>query len=157
MEEMRALKQALLNEYGHFADKRIKNVDHGSAFIVDDRTSGGIASDGKPYGWFCEVTIVVTGPDKIAVMLEGRIPQGDAVQTWMQTHGISISRPFHKDQLKFEVGPGDAAKLKELAVAFRSIVRPGVRYQVASYKYACPRAAGALDRLYDVIAGHFGL
>jgi hypothetical protein len=24
MEEMRALKQALLNEYGHFADKRIK-------------------------------------------------------------------------------------------------------------------------------------
>ena len=34
----RALKEALLKEYKHFADKRIKYLDASSVFIVDDRT-----------------------------------------------------------------------------------------------------------------------
>jgi hypothetical protein len=45
--ETRALKQALLNQYGHFADKRIKNIDKSNLFIVDDRgreTMGRISS-----------------------------------------------------------------------------------------------------------------
>ena len=34
----RDLKQVLFNAYGGFADKRIKTLDKGALFIVDDRT-----------------------------------------------------------------------------------------------------------------------
>jgi hypothetical protein len=147
---------AFLAEYGHFADKRIKNIDLASRFIVDDRDHGGLASDGHPYGWFCEVIADVLNDNKVSVTLQGQIPQGYAVQAWMLMYGAEISRPFNRDQMTFEVGRGDAGKLNELADAFISIVKPPARYNVPSYKYACPRAAGALKRLHKVLAGHFG-
>ncbi|MGA3311371.1 MAG: hypothetical protein ABSD08_22635 [Xanthobacteraceae bacterium] len=149
--EGRALKGALLTEYGHFADKRIKNIDRASRFIIDDRDQGGLASDGHPFGWFCEVLADVLGDDKIRVTLQGQIPQGDAVQVWMTKYNAQISRPFYKDQMTFEVGRGDAGKLSELADAFISIVKPPARYEVASYKYACPRVAAALERLHEIL------
>ena len=40
--------------------------------------------------------------------------------------------------MTFQVGRDDAGKLRELADAFISIVKPPARYKVASYKYACP-------------------
>jgi len=72
----RALKRVLLAEYGHFADRRIRNIDRASLFLVDDRFQGGLASDGRPYGWFCEVFANVTGDDEIGVILSGQIPHG---------------------------------------------------------------------------------
>lgn len=151
-----ALKSAFLAEYGHFADKRIKNISRASRFVVDDRDQGGRASDGEPFGWFCEVIADVLDDDKISVILQGQIPQGNAVQAWMTKYNAQISRPFYKDQMTFQVGRSDAGKLSELADAFISIVKPPARYNVASYKYACPRAAAALERLHRVLAGHFG-
>src|ERR1700692_642346 len=152
----RALKSAFLKEYGHFADKRIKNIDRASRFLVDDRHQGGLASDGQPYGWFCEVIADVLDDDNICVTLQGQIPEGSAVQAWMTKYNIQISRPFHKDRMTFNVGRGDAGKLSELAGALISIVKPPARYKEASYKYACPRAAAALKRLHKVLVGHFG-
>ena len=152
----RALKGAFLAEYGHFADKRIKNIDRASRFIVDDRDHGGIASDGQPYGWFCEVIADVLDDDKVRVTLQGQIPHGVAVEAWKTKYGTPVSRPFHKDQVIFGVGRGDADKLTELADAFISIVKPPARYPEASYKYACPRAAAALKKLHGVIASFFG-
>lgn len=154
--EGRALKSALLAEYGHLADRPIKNIDRASRFLVDDRDHGGLASDGQPYGWFCEVIVDVLRDDKISVTLRGQIPQGNAVQAWMTKHNVQISRPFYRDQMTFEVGRGDAGKLSELADAFISIVKPPARYKEASYKYACPRAAAALKRLLGVLTGEFG-
>jgi hypothetical protein len=104
--EGRALKSALLAEYGHFADRRIKNIDRASRFLVDDRDHGGLASDGQPYGWFCEVIVDVLRDDKISVTLRGQIPQGNAVQAWMTKHNVQISRPFYREQMTFEVGRG---------------------------------------------------
>jgi hypothetical protein len=152
----RALKGAFLKEYGHFADKRIKNIDRASRFLVDDRHQGGLASDGQPYGWFCEVIADVLDDDNICVTLQGQIPEGSAVQAWMTKYNVHISGPFHKDRMIFNVGRGDAGKLSELAGALISIVKPPARYKEASYKYACPRAAAALERLHKVLVGHFG-
>ena len=89
--EGRALKSAFLAEYGHFADRRIKNIDRASRFLVDDREQGGLASDGQPFGWFCEVIADVLGDDKIRVTLQGQIPQGNAVQVWMTKYNARIS------------------------------------------------------------------
>ncbi len=155
MGDIRALKQALLNEYGHFADKRIKDIDRGSRFIADDRINGGIASDGGLYGWFCSVIVDVTEADKVHVTLQGQIPDGTAVRLWMQRYDLGITKHFGRNTLTFDVGEGDASKLSELAQAFRSIVAKGNSYDVPAYKYSCPRTADALDRLHRALESHF--
>ena len=119
---VRALKQAFLDEYGSFSDKRIKNVDRGSAFMVDDRADGGVASDGSVYGWFCEVFVNVIDQDRVLVTLRGQIPKGVAVDAWMEKYDVMIGRPFFHDELKFDVGRADVAKLTQLATALRLIV-----------------------------------
>ena len=63
MTDMRPLKQALLDQYGHFADKRIKNNDRGSLFIVDDRGPGDHGADGKLFLWFCVIFAEVIAAD----------------------------------------------------------------------------------------------
>jgi len=152
----RALKSALLAEYGHFADKRIKNIDRASRFLVDDREQGALASDGQPYGWFCEVIVDVLSNDKISMILQRQIPQGAAVQAWMTKYNAQVTRPFFKNQMTFEVSRADVGKLNELATAFISIVRPPARYKEVSYKYACPRVADSLERLHRVLVNYFG-
>jgi len=151
----RALKAALLTEYGRFADRRIKNVDRASGFVIDDRAQGGLASDGEPFGWFCEITADVVDNDNLSVTLQGQIPQGSAVRAWMSKYNHQISRPSYKDQMIFSVSGADVGKLQELAAAFTAIVKTPARYPVPSYKYACPRAANALERLHRVLAGYF--
>jgi len=46
------LKKALFEAYGGFADKRIKKLESGSIFVVDDRSDGDRGADGKLYGYF---------------------------------------------------------------------------------------------------------
>src|SRR5271165_4100376 len=116
----RALKTAFLAEYEHFADRRIKNIDRASVFIIDDRAHGDLASDGEPFGWFCEITADVIDNDSISVTLQGQIPQGSDVQAWMTKYNVRISGPFNKDQMRFSVDRGDVGKLRELAAAFRA-------------------------------------
>jgi hypothetical protein len=47
------LKQALLKEYEHFSDKRIRNIDRGKFFIIDGRGVGDYGADRQLFGWFC--------------------------------------------------------------------------------------------------------
>ena len=132
-----------------------KNVDRASRFVIDDRAQGGLASDGEPFGWFCEITADVVDNDNLSVTLQGQIPQGSAVRAWMSKYNHQISRPSYKDQMIFSVSGADVGKLQELAAAFTAIVKPPARYPVPSYNYACPRAANALERLHRVLAGYF--
>lgn len=87
---MRTLKEALLREYGSFADKRIKNIDKGSRFLVDDRHDGGLASDGTPYGRFCSISAEVTDADTVRVVLSN-LPEGPSVAAWAGAMGITGS------------------------------------------------------------------
>jgi hypothetical protein len=156
IESQRPLKNALLAEYGHFADRRIKNPDRAQRFLVDDRDQGGLASDGQPFGWFCTVTADVMATDSVRVSLGGQIPHGHTVEEWMAEHGVAVVSRFGRDALTFDVSPKNVDALTELAKAFISIVKPPARYSVPSYKYACPRVADSLQRLHKVLASYFG-
>jgi hypothetical protein len=149
---MRALKEALLREYGSFADKRIKNIDKGSRFLVDDRHDGGLASDGSPYGWFCSISAEVLDEDSVRVSLSN-LPEGPSVAAWadaMAVTGTSVRTELVLTHDTLELLTG-------LAEALRSIVAPGAPwYSTASYKYACPRAADSLDRLERALARAWG-
>src|SRR5271166_3243247 len=121
MTNARPLKQALLDHYGHFADKRIKNLVRGSLFIADDRGPGDHGADGKLFLWFCLIFVEVIDADTIKVSLRGGVPKGASVKAWVQKHGAEAT----DGSLIFNVMRKDQAKLSELGAAFRSIVRPG--------------------------------
>ena len=155
LEATRALKQVFLEEYGHFADKRLRNIDKGSLFIIDDRGPGDFGADRHLFGWFCLMFAEVVDYKTVLVRLSGSIPKGVLVENWFSKHN-AISR---HSGLEFRVRRGSQDELTELAEAFKSMVEPGALYTVPSYKYVCPRVANALVRLQKAMnrrgaAGH---
>jgi len=153
-EATRALKEIFFAEYGGFADKRIKNLDKGSVFIIDDRGPRDFGADRDLYLWFCMMFVEVIDDNTIRVSLHRNVPQGKKVSEWCaencaQMTETSVTGDF---SLTFEVKRGEQKKLSTLARAFRSIVEGGARYEVPSYKYVCPRITDALARLQEVLS-----
>lgn len=150
--KIRALKQALFNHYGQFADKRIKNIDRGNLFIADDRGPGDYAADKSLFLWFCSIFAEVIDGNTLKVSMRGGVPKGAAVAAWIKKHAAVSS----DESLTFTVTSDDVSKLTELAAAFRSIVSRGApRYAEKAYKYVCPRTAAALDALGKVLGAHW--
>lgn len=147
VQSTRDLKQILFNAYGGFADKRIKNLDKGTLFIVDDRTPSDDDAAGKLFLWFCQILAEVIDGDTVKVILRGDVPEGPLVAKWFEQHGSAKSN----FGLEFVVRRGTEAELGGLVASFRAIVRPGATYPVKSYKYVCPRTADAIERLQHLL------
>jgi len=149
---MRALKKILFDEFGGFGDKRIKDIDKGSKFIVDDRDDSDIGADGKLLSYFCMIFVEVRSNEKVIVELYGNVPIGRTVKKWLAKNEYEIKTLSMNSILSIEINQGDQGILKELAESIESIVTPGVpRYNVKSYKYVCPRTAKSLTRLGKVL------
>ena len=154
---MRQIKQALLNEYGSFSDKRIKNIDRGSSFIVDDRGPGDIGADKQLFSYFCRIFAEVVSPTEVKVSLDGNVPTGASLRQWLLSHAADFSAGDLHQHLTVVVQKGGVGRLSSLASAFRAIVMPGAaRYDSPNYKYVCPRTAKALDRLERVLKQVWG-
>lgn len=143
------LKQALLAEYGHFADQRIKRLDKGHLFIVDDRSPGDYGANRQLFSYFCLIWADVIGPDEVEVTLRGNVPAGASVSQWRKANGIKGT-----EAIVFRVTPNSLEKLTTLAAAFKAIVAGS--YSVKSYKFTCPRTAKSLVRLHKALAKHWG-
>ena len=143
----RGLKQALFDAYGGFADKRIKNIDKGNLFIIDDRTETDEDARGDLFLWFCQILAEVVDQDTIKITMSGGVPVGPLVTTWFAAHGADASDRGRQ----FVIRGGEESGLTELASAFLSIVRPRARYPVKAYKYVCPRVAAALVRAQRIM------
>ena len=139
----RALKQVLVDQYGGFADKRIKNLDTGSFFHVDDRSQGDYDARKQLFLWFCQVTLTVKSGTTVEVALSGEVPMNATVKVWLETH----TTKDRYDRPVIVIHKGEQAKLLDLAGAIGAIVAPGKRYPVKAYKYTCPRTAHSLQRL----------
>lgn len=149
---MRALKKILLDEYGSFADKRIKNIDKGSKFIIDDRDDSDVGTDGKLRSYFCMIFVEVRSNENVIVELYGNVPIGRTVKKWLVKNEYEIKPLPMNSILSIEINQGDQGILKELAESIESIVSPRApRYNVKSYKYVCPRTAKSLIRLGKVL------
>jgi hypothetical protein len=140
-EQIHQLKRALLDEYGTFADRRIKDIDRGDRFIVDGRTDGDIASDGQVYGWFCSMFLEVKGAEQVALTVVN-LPMSDAVAAWLATNAEVAGRG-----IRVLVPRAGQAMLAELRGSVAAITARGQRYDTPSYKYAVPRVSAALGRL----------
>jgi hypothetical protein len=149
IEQLRPLKQALLKEYGHFSDQRVKKIDSGSLLIVDNRTPSDHGADRKLYPWFCLIFAEVVEPNAVVVTMRGGIPRSAAVEKWIKENRADDE----KHGLSFAVTPKDFGKLTALAKAVRSIVQGP--YPVKAYKYVCPRTAASLERLHSALSKHW--
>lgn len=147
VEQLRKLKQALLDAYGGFADGRIKNIDVGDRFIVDKRTTNDIAADRNVYGWFCSMFLEVKMPEEVFLTVLN-IPESDPVRAWLAEHGA----PFASGGFKISIARGEQAKLSQLAKMVKAITARGARYDTPHYKYAVPRVVDALETLEKALS-----
>lgn len=148
VESAKALKQLFFDAYGGFSDKRIKNLDKGRLFIVDDRQRKDEDAAGHLFLWFCQIFAEVVDRDAIKITMHGDVPNSPQVAKWFADNGAENSN----FGLKFIVKRGEEDRLKNLASAFRAIVRPGARYSVKSYKHVCPRVAASLLRVQHTLS-----
>lgn len=145
------LKAHLVEAYGGFSDRRIKNLTKGDTFIVDDRSSNDVAADRSLYPYFCLIFARVSGPDRIEVQLLGEVPMSESIKDWLTANDGKYNRGV-QPSLTFTLTLGQEAVLDQLAELVQNIVRPGApRYAVASYKYMCPRTAASLRRLSTIL------
>lgn len=151
-DDVHALKQHLFDAYGGFSDKRIKNLDKGKLFIVDDR--GGSEdhdAKGKLYNWFCLMFAEVKSANEVQLKMRGNVPHSSAIQAWVEDGNAEFDESI--GQLTITVQPGrDEEKLHQLSELVHDIVKPGAPwYSEKSYKYVCPRVAGSLTKLARVL------
>lgn len=142
------LKKVLFDEYDGFADKRIKKLESGTTFIVDDRGPGDFGADKKLFGHFCLILADLSNEPIVRIAMTGGVPTSAVVSAWFKKHAAPFANGY-----EFSVAPGEESKLIELATAIGNIVKPGARYSVKAYKYVCPRTANSLKRLAGVLAG----
>jgi len=146
------LKQFLYDAYGGFADKRIKNIDKGKLYIIDDRTPSDEDAAGKLFLWFCQIFAEVLDAGTVRVTLRGSVPRSPLVTKWLASNGAEQAN----GEVQFSIRRGEEEGLGELARVFRAIVRPGAHYAVSSYKYVCPRTAASIERLQSVLKKAWG-
>lgn len=144
------LKKALYEEYEGFSDKRIKRLERGSLFIVDDRSHADQGADGKLFLWFCLLFTEVVSETAVKVILRGGVPSGATVKAWIEENKSAL-KVTSGGQLSFTIKPGQEGKLVELADAVAAIVAPGRGYGSKAYKYVCPRTAESLKRLAQTL------
>ena len=152
LQSLRPLKQHFFDAYGGFADKRVKDLDKRNTFIVDERDGGhAIGSDGGLYGSFCALSASVVGANTIELTLYGCVPMSPEIEGWAASCEATIAHQPGVTSLRVTLCLGQERRLLSLADLLMKIVRPGSRYKVAAYKYACPRTARALRRLAAVM------
>ena len=142
-----AMKQTLFDVYGGFSDKRIREIDKGRLFIIDDRSDRDEDARGQLFLWFCQIFAEVIDQDTVKITMRGDVPDGPLVARWFADTGAEKTN----FGWEFTVRRGEQRRLVDLADGFRAIVRPGARYSIKSYKYVCPRVAVSLDKFRSVL------
>lgn len=145
MATINQVKQAFLDAYGHFADQRIKKLESGNYFHVDDRGPGDYDAKKKLFLWFCVIGATVEAGDKVFVEISESMPKNAAVEKWWKENSV----PGRYDRPRLELGPGDQGKLEELAHLIDGVIK--AKYAVKAYKYVAPRTAASLRRLKKVL------
>ena len=139
-------KRRLFDAFGGFGDKRIKKLEKSDFFICDDRESASKDARGQLFLWYCTVDLRVISGDLVHVGLGKARPRSPAVDRWWTVH--SAEGKYGVPVLPIESGTED--KLDDLATLIASITKK--RYEVAAYKYECPRVAGVLRRTRTILS-----
>ena len=92
VEETNDLKQIFFDEYEGFADKRFKNIDSSSLFIIDDRTRKDENAKKQLFGTFCQMLAEIVDRHTVKIILRGEVPTSPDVAKWFEGHGATQAR-----------------------------------------------------------------
>lgn len=149
-----SLKDQLYLHYGKSPSGKRVDPSKIQRFVADDRAEKDRDSRNRLYSYFCEVIVEATSETGWKVTLRGNVPMSEAVTSWEESLKIKRTAEGVADVLEIHGSQGDEAKLRSLASLFEAMVAPGTRYEVSNYKYVCPRTAGSLRKLADVLASY---
>lgn len=143
----------MYSEYGGFADKRIKNLQKSSTFIVDDRSPRDIGADKRLFSYFCMIFTDVISEIQVKVRLIGNVPISPNVTLWIKSKKTEFEGDIGNGTLSFVIDKGNEGILMELANSINAIIAPEAhRYEIPSYKYVCPRTVKSLRRLAIILS-----
>jgi hypothetical protein len=136
-------KNRFFEIFGGFADKRIKNLTRSDIFICD-RKKAPTNARGILLRWYCTIHLRVVSDGLIHIILGSAMPINQAVIDWTNKNSIksdsSTIIPITKENIP---------KLGELATLIESITKKP--YDIRAYKYECPRVAGVLRRVENIL------
>lgn len=135
------LKDALVKEYGGFADRRIKKLENGNFFHVDDRSSGDYDARKKLFLWFCTIDLTVHDGQTVSVGISKELPKNAKVTKWWEENSTEGRYGFKE----LKITPENTKLLQELAALVSDVIRQP--YSVKAYRYVAPRTADSLLRL----------
>ena len=142
LEETSRLKQILLDEYGHFSDKRIKKLGAGSQFIIDDRNKNDLGANGQVYSTFCTMFLDVRSSNEVILTLMN-CPTSPDIEKWFSANAIA----FGQNGKAVAIMKGEQDCIKKLEALVGLLASWGGRYDVPHYKYTAPRVSDSLTRL----------
>jgi len=145
MNDIHSIKQFLFEKYKGFSDKRIKKIESGDTFIVDDRTKSDEGSNGALYPNFCMIFLTIRDSEKLVLQLSGNVPSSHGLSKFIEQNKAIISTGVRN--LEIKILKSNYHILDELARLIEDIVAPGNRYSDRSYKYVCPQTAKSIRRL----------
>jgi len=147
------LKKQLFDNYSGFSDKRIKNLEKSNHFIIDDRNEGDYDAKGELFLWFCAIFAEVKPNDEIKLTLKGNLPRSQEIDELISNNKSIFE--LQNDKIDIHISSANYKVLYTLSNLTSSIVLPGKRYSVPSYKYICPRTASSLVNFADLMGKYY--
>lgn len=146
---MTTLRDALLDAYGGFADRRFKDRDLDLAIRVDHRGPHDV------YPYFCSISVTV--PDRDGEVLHLTLqhcPAGPEVQELVDELGGTVHPADFGATITLTLKLSQVPAIRRLAKAIRAVVGRGRSYDDANFRWICPRTADSLVALAKHLATH---
>jgi hypothetical protein len=136
------LRDHLLDQYGGYADQRIKDRSLDRPIRVDDWSSR------DTYAYFCSIFVSV--PDRTGdalVVTVHHAPYDDAVVSLVQGLGGTVVLSEEGATITLSLTTTESSTITSLSQAIRRLVGRGRHYKNPSWWWICRRTAESLNRL----------
>jgi hypothetical protein len=148
--EPKNLKDFLLDRYGGFADRRVKDRSRNAPIAIHDKQKRDVPC------LFCRLFVTFPDPKIVTFQLDlQNAPQNREIKQLVEQRRGRFSQTDLRANISLPLAPTrkDAAFLRKLARAYRRIVGKNRQenYLDDSWVWVCPRTAGSLERFAAVL------
>jgi hypothetical protein len=140
------LKRFLFNQYNGFADKRIKDISKDYAFKVDDQSSIDV------HDQFCGIFVRVIADNRFMLSVTNNAPINRSIRVLLKPKKAKISTIENRSSFEIELSVMDIDFIRDLSKEIADLVFPGKKYKDRNWKWLCPRTAGSLKLLADILS-----
>jgi hypothetical protein len=144
---MASLRDYLLDAYGGYADRRIRDRSLDRAIKIDDKGPHDV------YPRFCTISARVPDPTGETLILTlQNCPAGQEVLELAEKFAGSVHATDFGLTITLTLKASQGPAIRRLAKAIRAIVGRGRTYDNPNLRWICPRTAAALEQLAEHLA-----